>query len=84
MFPGAECGILRSSAPILFIPQDNGKTDIYDVHTVKIQISDKVGEKCVIFAGGETEKCLQFFEMVSGFICKKNIRTDINMLNTSI
>ena len=36
------------------------------------------------FTGGEYEKYLQFFEMVSGFICKKYLKTATNTLNALI
>ena len=39
----------------------------------------------MIFTGGEPEKYLQFFEMDSGFIRKKNLKPDTaNMLKASI
>ena len=75
----AERGTFRSPAPILFIPHGDGKTDTYKVRTIKVQISKKIAGKCPLFTGGESEKYLQFFEMVSGFIRKKNPKTDTNI-----
>jgi len=34
--------------------------------------------------GGESKKCLQFFDIVPGFIRKKNLKTDTNMLEAAI
>ena len=76
-------GTLCSSAPILFIPHV-GKTDTYEVRIIKVQISDTVSEKCPLFTGYEPEKYLQFFDIVSGFIQKKNLKTDTNELELAI
>jgi len=79
----AECGTLHSPAPIPFIPH-GGKTDIYEAQTIKVQISDTVSEKFHLFTGGEPKKYLQFFDTVSGFVRKKNIKTDTNELELAI
>jgi len=71
MFPEgmkAKHSTLCSLAPILFIPHGDGKTNTYEVRTNKVQLSDKIAEKCMIFTGDEPKKSLQFFEMVSDFI----------------
>jgi len=78
----AERGIICSPAP--FIPHGDGRTNTYQVRTIKVQISDKVAERCVVFTGGEPEKYLRIFEMVSGFIHEKNLMTDTNVLKAYI
>ena len=80
----AERSTLCSLAPILFIPHGDGKTNTYEVRTIKVQISDKAAEKRPLFTGGEPKKYLQFFEMLPGFIRKKNLMDNINMPEATI
>ena len=46
----AEHCTIHSISPIPFILND-GKTDTYEIQTIKVQIPDEVAEKCVIFTG---------------------------------
>ena len=66
----AKCGNFHSPASIPFAPLVERKTDAYEVHIVKIHIWDKVEEKCVVLAGGDPDKYLQFLQIVAGFILK--------------
>ena len=40
--------------------------------------------KCPLFTGDEPEKYLQFFDIVPGFIRKKNLKTDTDELKVAI
>ena len=62
----AGCVTLCSPAPIPVIPHD-GKTDTYEVRTIKVQISDDASEKCPLFTSGEPEKHLQLFDIVLSY-----------------
>ncbi len=70
----AEYSTLHSPSLNLNIPSNESKTDTYEAHTIKVQISKTVSEKCPWFTGGELEKYLQFFDIVSRFIRQKNLR----------